>query len=156
VDLQGRHRGEADGADEHADRGERARAVAVGVDAGERRGDQHPERQRDELDARRDRRVALGALVVEDEQEHQREAGQAVDERRGAGGGEQAVLERSSGRASARVSDARSATHSGSSTAAATSPAITIVSFQPLSPPRETPSTSPVRPTTNVVVPSTS
>ena len=51
VDLQRRHRGEADGAHEHAERGERARAVAVGVDAGERGGDQHPERERDQLDA---------------------------------------------------------------------------------------------------------
>ncbi len=43
--------GEAGGGDEHAERGERARAVAVGVDAGERRGDQHAERERDQLDA---------------------------------------------------------------------------------------------------------
>ena len=47
-------------------------------------------------------------------------------------------------------------THSGSSTAAAARPPITIGSFQPLSPPRETPSTRPVRPTTKVLVPSTS
>ena len=47
-------------------------------------------------------------------------------------------------------------THVGSSTAAASRPPITSGSFQPLSPPRETPSTRPVRPTTNVMVPSTS
>ena len=47
-------------------------------------------------------------------------------------------------------------THVGSSTAAAAKPAVTIGSLQPLSPPRETPSTSPVRPTINVRFPSTS
>jgi len=54
--------------------------VAVGVDAGDRRGDQHAERERDQLDPGRDRRVALRALEVEDEQEHQREAREAVEE----------------------------------------------------------------------------
>ena len=63
------------------------------MDARERRGDQHSQRERDQLDARGDRRVALRALVVEDEQEHQREARQPVDEGGGAGGGEQAVVE---------------------------------------------------------------
>ena len=52
---------------------------------------EHAERERDQLDAGLDRRVALGALEVEDEQEHQREAREAVDERGGAGGCEQAV-----------------------------------------------------------------
>ncbi len=47
-------------------------------------------------------------------------------------------------------------THSGSSTAAAARPAITTGLFQPLMPPFETPSTSPVKPITNVRVPSTS
>ena len=47
-------------------------------------------------------------------------------------------------------------TQIGSSTAAAIRPTITIGSFQPLSPPRETPSTRPVRPRTKVMVPSTS
>ena len=51
VHAERRHRGQPGGADEHPDRGERARAVAVGVDAGDRRGDQHAERQRDQLDA---------------------------------------------------------------------------------------------------------
>ena len=90
-----------------------------------------------------DRRVALGALVVEDEQEHQREARQAVDEGGGAGGREQAVaedLEVEHRRARAALDQRPRA---GSSTAAAARPPITIGSFQPLSPPRETPSTRP-------------
>ena len=74
-------------------RGQRARAAAVGPDPGQRRGDQHPDRHRRELDARDDRVVALDALEVEDEHEHQREARQAVDERRRGGGREQPVLE---------------------------------------------------------------
>src|SRR3954466_15676593 len=48
-----------------------ARAVAVGPDAGQRRGDEHAERHGRELDARGDRIVALGALEVEDEHEEQ-------------------------------------------------------------------------------------
>ena len=48
------------------------------------------------------------------------------------------------------------ATHSGNSTPAVIRLTITMVSFQPLSPPRETPSTRPVRPSTKVLVPSTS
>ena len=40
-----------------------------------------------------DRVVALHALEVEDEDEHQREAREAVDERRGGRGGEEPVLE---------------------------------------------------------------
>ena len=47
-------------------------------------------------------------------------------------------------------------THAGSSTAAAARLTITIGSSHPLSPPLETPSTSPVSPITNVLVPSTS
>ncbi len=47
-------------------------------------------------------------------------------------------------------------THKGNSTAAAIRPAITTGFPQPDSPPLETPSTSPVRPTTNVAVPSVS
>ncbi len=44
-------------------------------------------------------------------------------------------------------------TNSGSSTTPAIRPPITTGSFQPLIPPLETPSVSPVRPATNVVVP---
>src|SRR5204863_344505 len=72
---------------------ERAGAVGVGPPAGDRRGDEHPERERRELDARGDRVVALRALEVEDEHEHQREARKAVDERGRGGRGEEAVLE---------------------------------------------------------------
>jgi hypothetical protein len=67
--------------------------VAVGPDAGDRRGDQHSDRHRRQLDAGGDRVVSLGPLVIEDEDEHQREAGEAVDEGGAAGGGEEAVAE---------------------------------------------------------------
>ena len=76
---------------------------------GERRGDQHADRERRELDAGQHRVVALDALEVEDEHEHQREARQPVDERRGGRGGEQPVAEDRRGRASARARGARSA-----------------------------------------------
>ena len=61
--------------------------------AGERRGDEHPDRHRRQLDPGGDRVVALGALVVEDEDEHQREAGEAVDEGGAGRGGEEPVAE---------------------------------------------------------------
>ena len=97
-----------------------------------------------------DRVVALGALEVEDEHEHQREAREAVDEggaawpRRRAGSG------RSSGRASARGRGARSAR-----TAAAARRPRRARRRRPgrssrESPPREIPSTRPVSPTTKV------
>ena len=54
---------------------------------------EHPDRHRRELDAGGDRVVALRALEVEDEDEQQREAREAVDERGAGGGGEQPVLE---------------------------------------------------------------
>ena len=126
VDLERRHRRQADGAHEHPDRGQRARAVPVGVDAGDRRGDQHAQRERYQLDARVDRRVALGALVVEDEQEHQREARQAVDERGGAGGGEQAVAEDLQVEHRRRASGARSAPTAAAAPRRRARPAITI------------------------------
>ena len=67
--------------------------MAVGVDARDRRGDQHPDRHRRQLDARQDRVVALGALVVEDEDEHQGEAREPVEEGGRGRRGEEAVLE---------------------------------------------------------------
>ena len=67
--------------------------MAVGPDARQRRGDQHPERQWHQLQASLDRRVALRSLEEEDEQEHERETRQPVDEGGGGGGGEQAVCE---------------------------------------------------------------
>ena len=60
---------------------------------GERRGDEHADRHRRELEAGHDRRRALRPLEVEDEEEHQREAREAVQERRGGRGGEEAVVE---------------------------------------------------------------
>ena len=79
------------------------------------------------------------ALEVEDEDEDQGEAGEAVDEGGAGGGGEQAVLGRSSGRASARWPRLSIRTNSGSSTTAAARPAITIGSVQPERPPLEMP-----------------
>jgi hypothetical protein len=93
VHVERRHQREAGGADDHPQRSERARPVAVGPDPGKRRGDEHAERERRELDPGGDRVVALRALVVEDEDEHQREARQAVDERGAGRGGEHAVAE---------------------------------------------------------------
>ena len=90
------------------ERGEHPRAVAVGPDAGQGRGHEHADRQRGELEAGGDRVVALGALEVEDEHEHEGEAREPVDERSPGGGGEHAVLRRSRGRASARGRGARS------------------------------------------------
>ena len=124
----------ADRADDHPARRQRARAVAVGPDPGQRRGDQHPDRHRRELDAGRDRVVALDALEVEDEHEQQREARQAVDERRRGRGREHAVLEDRRGRASARGWRRSISTKSGSSTTPTTSPAIVSGSSQPSSP----------------------
>ena len=72
-----------------------------------------------------DRVVALGALEVEDEDEHQREAREPVDERGGGGGGEEPVAEDGRGRASARACAVSIRTKSGSSTAAATRPPMT-------------------------------
>ena len=80
---------EGDGRDQHPEGGERARAAAVGPDPRQRRGDQHPDRHRRELDPGGDRVVALDALEVEDEDEEQGEAGEAVDEGGAGGGGEQ-------------------------------------------------------------------
>ena len=90
---QGRHAGEPRGAHEHPRRGQGSRAMPVGVDAGEGGGHEHPQGKRHQLDAGRDRRIALGALEVEDEQEHQREAGEPVDEGSRRRGCEQAVAE---------------------------------------------------------------
>ena len=67
--------------------------MAVGVDAGDRRGDQHPDRHRRQLQPGEDRVVPLRSLVVEDEDEHQGEAREPVQEGGRGGGGEEAVLE---------------------------------------------------------------
>ncbi len=93
VALQGGHQRQAEGGHEHPHHRQHPRSAAIGPDAGRGRGDQHPEGQRGELDAGQDRRVALDALEVEDEHEHQREPRQSVGERRSRGGGEQAVAE---------------------------------------------------------------
>ena len=66
-------------------------AMAVGVGAGQRRGDQHAQRERRELDAGQDRVVAQRALEVQDEDEGQREAREAGQERGAGRGGEAAV-----------------------------------------------------------------
>ena len=80
VDLEQRHQREAGGGDDACPRGEPARAVAVGVAARERRGDEHAERERRQLEPGGDRRVALRALEVEDEDEQQPKAHEAVEE----------------------------------------------------------------------------
>ena len=97
-----------------------------------------------------DRVVALGALEVEDEDEQQREAREAVDEggarsRRRTGGSR-----RSSGRASARGRGARSARTAAAGRRRRRGRRSTSGSFQPERPPLEMPSTRPVRPATNV------
>ena len=84
-----------------------ARAVAVGGDPGERRGDEHPDGERRELEAGHDRRLALRPLEVEDEEEHQGEAREAVEEGGGGGRGEEPVVEERRGRASASGCAAR-------------------------------------------------
>ncbi len=91
--LQRGHRREADRAHQHSGCGQPARAVTVRVDAGDRGGHQHPQRERDQLDTGGDRGLALGALEVEDEQEHQREPRQPVQEGGCGRRGEQAVGE---------------------------------------------------------------
>ena len=68
-----------------------ARAVAVGNHAGDRRGEEHADRERRELEPGHDRRLSLGALEVEDEQKHQGEAREAVQERGRRRGCEQTV-----------------------------------------------------------------
>ena len=126
------------------------------IHAGERRSDEHPDRHRRELEPGHDRRLSLRSLEVEDEQEHQREAGETVQERGHRRGREEPVAGRAKGRASASGRDVRSTTKSGRRTTAAPSPPITSQLLQPVSPPFESASTSPVRPMTNVVTPSRS
>ncbi len=91
--LKQGHQSQGAGPDQHSQRRERTRAVAVGPDPRQRRGDQHPDRHRGELDAGRDRIVALGALEVEDEDEQQRKAREPVDERGPGCRGEEPVAE---------------------------------------------------------------
>ena len=114
-----------------------------------------PERQRRQLDPGEDRRVALHALEVEDEQEHQREPRQSVDERGGRGGREQPVAEDREVEHRRRVvaldHDERGQQH-----AAAIRPPMTTGEFQPEMPPLEMPSTRPVSPIRNVIVPAKS
>ena len=96
----------------------------------------------------RDRVLALDALEVEDEQEQQREAREAVDERRAGGGREQPVLEdREVEHRRAVVAldqhEQRQQHDAGDDAADRHG------SLQPFRPPRESPKTSPVSPTTN-------
>ena len=96
------------------------------------------------------------ALEVEDEHEQQREAREAVDERRAGGGGEHAVLE--DREVEHRRAPAALDQHERPAAAPRRRPAppITTGSFQPEMPPLETPSTSPVSPATKTAVPSRS
>ena len=93
VRLEGRHQREPGSSDEHPERGQGARPAPIGPDPRERRRDEHPDRHGRELDAGRDRIVALRPLEEEDEEEEQREARQPVDERGRGGRREQPAAE---------------------------------------------------------------
>ena len=102
-----------------------ARAPAVRPDPGQRRGDQHPDRHRRELDPGEDRVVALDALEVEDEHEQQREAREAVDERGRRRGREQPVAEDRQVEHRRAAAAARSARRAAAARRPAIRPAIT-------------------------------
>ena len=91
--LKHRHAGETGCGDDHPERREAARAAPVGDQAGERRRDEHPDRERRELEAGHDRRLSLRPLEIEDEEEHQGEAREPVDECGRGRSAEQPVLE---------------------------------------------------------------
>ena len=109
-----------------------------------------PTRQRRELQPGGDRRVALHALEVEDEHEHQREARQAVEEGGRGGRAEQAVLEDREVEHRRAVTAARRARTAAGRSRQRPGRRTRPAPCQPSIPPLEMPSTSPVRPIRNV------